>query len=490
MTADAFLGSQAKMSFTHMLIYTKSPLAEQTTPVALPIFDVDGSVQSVSYFGRDVDDLHLGGEITWVPPAHTARVAAYAVYLAEDALGQSRSQLGGSPVPVGTNELFLDADTEIESFTHFVVYSKSTLAEQTTPTSHEFADEISDAVDITFVDKDLDAGEIAGDLLWAPSADVSEVLSYKVYLEDIDDVDLGGQDRTLLATVTVGTNTYAVPPDTAVLGNTHLALYVLSNLAEATTPNLIRIVDSDASVSGLVFIDKDLDSGELGGLVDWTAPQDIANVLAYTMYFAQSPVGAGRSPIEEVALGADEILIPPERAILHSHIAVYTKSTLVEQTTPVGVVISDTVAVVGSITFPDYDLDLGELGGIVAWQEPNDTAQVTHYAVYYATATGGCNATADLDISNCPGADGSNATAGWRRQQFMGAVPVGTSELAIEPELATIESAHFLVYAASALSESTTPDTHLIFDTTSSVSDIAFIDKEYIYIYIYICISI
>ena len=44
----------------------------------------------------------------------------------------------------------------------------------------------------------------------------------------------------------------------------------------------------------------------------------------------------------------------------------------------------DTIAVIGNASFPDFDLDRGDLGGVFSWEPPADTSKVTHYVVYMA----------------------------------------------------------------------------------------------------------
>ena len=44
---------------------------------------------------------------------------------------------------------------------------------------------------------------------------------------------------------------------------------------------------------------------------------------------------------------------------------VFAKSTLYEQTTPVAVAISDAQTSAANLVFSDFDLDGGELGGVV-----------------------------------------------------------------------------------------------------------------------------
>ena len=95
----------------------------------------------------------------------------------------------------------------------------------------------------------------------------------------------------------------------------------------------------------------------------------------------------------------------PRSEGLFSDIVVYTRSVLVEQTTPVGVEISDTSSDVqnatwlrlseatarkslpprrrierrSQVTFTDLDLDLGDVGGHVYWETPLESSQARQH---------------------------------------------------------------------------------------------------------------
>ena len=58
---------------------------------------------------------------------------------------------------------------------------------------------------------------------------------------------------------------------------------------------------------------------------------------------------------------------------------------LAETSTPVAFAFSDTATNLSGVTFNDVDFDAFELGGMVTWDPPSDTTQVTHYVVYFAT---------------------------------------------------------------------------------------------------------
>ena len=128
-------------SFTHLVVYTKSSLVEQSTPGPVAIADVDSSVSSVAFPDKDLDGGQLGGVVTWSAPAATAQVVGYNVYFSQDDAGASKSLIGGS-VLVGTNAASVSANTALAAHTHVTVYTLSSLAEQTTPVAASLADSV------------------------------------------------------------------------------------------------------------------------------------------------------------------------------------------------------------------------------------------------------------------------------------------------------------------------------------------------------------
>ncbi|CAJ1450024.1 unnamed protein product [Effrenium voratum] len=368
--------------YTHWAVYTRSSLVEQSTPSSLMIYDMVANVSNITFQGLDLDYAHLGGTVKWLEPALLERVYSYVLYLAESPAGDYRSQVE-SEVLVGTNELLVPAETLRSSYTHFVVYTKSTLAEQTTPSYLAFLDEVSVAGNVSFVDEDLDRFEIGGDLVWLQPEDDSEVTHYMIYLAE----DSSGLSRSLLGNVSRGVHEFSVPADTALEAFTHLTVFARSELVESTTPNSVLVVDVSSSISNLRFTDLDLDQLELGGYATWTG--STIGVVGYRMYLATDASGAGRTQVgSEVPVGGNVQMVPAETALGDfTHLVVYTRSALAEQSTPVAPLGSDrwlplvdNVAQVTDIIFPDFDLDQGDLGGLLEWTEPIDTSQAGHIA--------------------------------------------------------------------------------------------------------------
>ena len=75
----------------------------------------------------------------------------------------------------------MPTETGEDSWAHVVVYTKSSLYEQTTPDEATIADRASTVGSVAFVDKDLDAGQMGGTLTWAQPADNAVIAHYVAY---------------------------------------------------------------------------------------------------------------------------------------------------------------------------------------------------------------------------------------------------------------------------------------------------------------------
>ncbi|CAL1130807.1 unnamed protein product [Cladocopium goreaui] len=456
-------------NYSHYLIYAASSLAEQSYPLALLIDDSDASVSSIRFHGQDLDFYDLGGDLTWLPPNDTERLNAYLVYLAEGATGLGRSQLGSALAPQ-VLKLHVPSNTARENFTHFTVYTRSVLVEQTTPAFLAIADEASRANNVSFTDDDLDPGEIGGNLTWVEPEDYSEVLDYVIYMAE----DRFGTNRSLLGNVSFDTYSFLVPENTPLLRHTHLLVYARSALEEQTTPASVVIVETLAIVSNVSFLDLDLDANDLGGRVTWdrsTAASE--RVRSFVVYLAESfmPV-AGRFELSELSSNVETLDVAPETPLRNfSYLLVpwcwigqwvFAKSALAEQTTPAAVALEDQAASASSVAFYDRDLDEGDIGGVLQqWLAPLDASLVQFYEVYLA-----------------------NGTFNHWNRQHQSTIPVTQQSLDIPAETTlTLDVSgglltNVLVYTRSTLVEQSTPSSHVIVDEFASVSNVLFTDLD------------
>ena len=104
--------------------------------------------------------------MSWIPPESDAGIETYETYLATDAAG-SGGVLAGS-LAVGTNVYAVSSDTNSTGKPHIVVYTKSTLAEQTTPVALALTDVSKSASAASFGDLDLDVNHVGGVVSWTP----------------------------------------------------------------------------------------------------------------------------------------------------------------------------------------------------------------------------------------------------------------------------------------------------------------------------------
>jgi len=438
-------------TFTHLVVYTRNAAGMQPTPAASSLSDADAEVSAVAFADKDLDGLELGGDVTWSAPVDDSLVTHYVVSLATSNEGDGRSNVGND-VQVGTNLASIGTDTAINIFSYIVVYTKSSLAEQSTPVAMEVVDVAASVSSLLFVDRDLDLLELGGTISWVAPVEVTQVTGYGVYWSE----DTTGIVKAVVTAVALGTNSLAIDAETALTSKTHILVYTQSSLVEQSTPIAHAIVDRASSVTRLAFPDMDLDPGELGGGVTFTSPLDASQVTFYMVYFALSSTGTGRvqmGPDVPVATSLPNIPMNTAKSTF-THVVVYSRSSLVEQSTPVGLLIQDASGGISNLAFPDEDLDPLELGGTVTWSPPVDTSQVAHYAVYLAENSAG---------------DG---------RESIGNASLHTNSISLPSETGKESNTHIVVYASSSTAEQTTPQSLSIVDTSASVGSVVLIDYD------------
>lgn len=219
---------------------------------------------------QDLDASELGGEVTWAPPGDTGQVSSYQ---AQSSLGHGKVTLG-TVKSLGVNMVAVTMETPLVAYTHVVVYTISSLAEQTTPAALLIEDSNSSVIGLSFIDRDLDSLQVGGLISFQAPSDVAQV---KFYLASSSSSGSGG--IKVGDTVNVGTNEIDFLANTALASKAFVAVYCKSSLAEATTPESIDLIDSEAHVTGIVFEDKDLDLSQLGGNVTWSGAGDSVVVV-------------------------------------------------------------------------------------------------------------------------------------------------------------------------------------------------------------------
>lgn len=442
----------ALVAYTHVLVFTANADGRQATPSAWPLSDYAASVSNVAFTDYDLDNREIGGPVTWNQPSDVSGVVNYVTYVATSNAGTTRSQLG--IVVVGTNVFNIPLESSLGSWTKILVYTRSSLFEQTTPAFRSIADSTAVFTSLGFSDLDLDGGELGGYATWSVSGSMSLVAHYAVYLAESSTALNRRQQGDL---VPVGTNNLLIPPDTPKQFYTHVVVYTKSLLAQSSGYGAIGVFDVSAKVSAIVFQDMDLDAAEFGGSITWAPPIAAGVVQHYFAYFALSTIGTGRSQAAEPAPNGQDYASCAENTseANFTHVVVYTKSSLVEQTTPVGVTLSDSIRNVALVNFVDRDLDAGDLGGTIGWSPPSDASLVVHYSIYVA---------ADA--------------AGGSRSQVGSDVSLYTTSVLLSADFPRGSFSKVVVYTKSQMFEQTTPVATDASDTSASASQVAFLDLD------------
>ncbi|CAE7521639.1 PIF1, partial [Symbiodinium pilosum] len=162
----------------------------------------------------------------------------------------------------------------------------------------------------------------------------------------------------------------------------------------------------------------------------------------------------------DLAIGTNLAQLPAETPIRwFQYVNIYTKSPVIEQTTPASLLISDTVAQIVDVELLDQDLDEEELGGNVTWTVARDLPLIAHFTVYFTEndtwETGRVRAGEDV-------------------------APVEFAELFIPPDTRPpLETFSWIsIFPSSLLAERTTPFSSSINDTISPVLNVSFLDLD------------
>lgn len=114
-TTTTFINSTyVPFEYTHLVVYTRSSLAEQTTPTAYDYTDAMVNVSNLTFIDLDLDVKELGGDLTFGWPEDMTHVTEYVSYWSEDAAGRTR--------------VFYERTTPIAPFGRFVLFPNETNA--------------------------------------------------------------------------------------------------------------------------------------------------------------------------------------------------------------------------------------------------------------------------------------------------------------------------------------------------------------------------
>jgi hypothetical protein len=211
-------------SDTQKLAYMKTT----DTVEDVAVIDSVASVSNVLFIDHDLDPLEVAGTITWTPPVDVSQVTEYWVYFAGDDQAVNVSSIGRSHignVSVGFNDIHVFDNTVLGLHTRILVYTRSSLAEQTSPVETALLDNQVSIAGIDFIDRDLDKNELGGVIYWSPPAATTLVTHYCVYLAR----DIAGDTKSQIKEdVAVGTNELLLADGTTLDPHTHIVVFTKS----------------------------------------------------------------------------------------------------------------------------------------------------------------------------------------------------------------------------------------------------------------------
>ncbi len=302
----------------------------------LALTDVSKSVSAVSFGDLDSDANHVGGDVSWTPPVSDANIKSYKTYLATDAAGSSGAVAGS--MAVGTNVYADSSGAGSTGKSHYVAYTKFTLAEQTTPAALALTDVSKSASTVSFGELDLDANHLGGDVPWTPPVSDASIKTCEMYLA----TDAAGPGGALPGSMAVSSNVYAVSSDADRMGKPPIMVYTKSTLAEQTAPAALALTDVSKSVSAVSFGNLDLDVNHVGGGVSWSPPVSDVNIKTYESYLATDAAGSGGALAGRMAVATYGYAVSSETdGTGKSHIVVYIESTMAGQTTQAALALTD-----------------------------------------------------------------------------------------------------------------------------------------------------
>ena len=317
----------------------------------------------------------------------------------------------GTGQPGGEATFSLRTDTDLEGFTHLLVFTANSAGESVAVAAVAFDDlepPKQSVTELKFTDVDVAHDKLGGVVSWkAPEESTGSkwettVTQHRVYLT----TSAAGADRSALGKVPFYWGSVAVPPGTHLTALTHMVVWTYNAAGEQARPAAVRFRDfetPEVSVSGLKFVNTDKDAGEVGGRASWQPPSDLSNVDGYNAYLASDDRGSDKLCVGCGVLKSSLSHVVASNRELHDRtwLVVFTYNNAGDQDVPVALKITPVVdtqpplSSVSALSSTDTDSDAGELGGAITWVSPDlhKEPDVTGVGVYIAEDAKGAGRT-------------------------------------------------------------------------------------------------
>lgn len=324
-----FPNSLVPAGATHFLAFSRNADGDGRVGISTPIVDRTAAFPSVAVTGISFQDYDpdlgtIGGPVSWLEPSSTLGLTAYTVFLAADATGTLQQEVGSTTSVGGPGQhqtITLPAGTALatasSALTHIIVYTNNyhgrgpgralPILDRALPTASVGS--------LSFSDLDPELGRVGGEVRWVAPANpnvASQFTDYAVYFAE----DLHMAGRVKQGEVPVGVNLLVIHLGTELHNFTHLAVCTKNDVGEALSCPVVAMQDRilpSAVVERLQFFDQDLGTGELGGSVAWTEPEDKAWVERYVAYLVDAE--GRRSLLGEAPVGSSSVSVPFDTAL-------------------------------------------------------------------------------------------------------------------------------------------------------------------------------
>ena len=311
---------------THLFAFSSNEDGDGRMGISFEITDRTNqfptvAVQGVTFQDTDLDLDEIAGLVAWVPPASLTTVQTYAVFVAMNQDGALRQQIG---VDVPKSEAAIGVVPESTQlvalggrFSHVVVYTKNFHG-----LGLPFALQIVDRalpVDLVqsleWLDKDPDIGALGGVISWTAPANPENAAAFSSFMVYMSE-DADGANQVLMGEVDLGTNVLNVPYGFPLVNWTHVKVFTKNPVGECLTAAAVTVEDRFlpvAVVENIAFLDQDLGTDEIGGVVRWAEPAEAGDthggrVEHWRAYLVEP--GVLEQFVSSVPLGSDGNPVP------------------------------------------------------------------------------------------------------------------------------------------------------------------------------------
>jgi hypothetical protein len=185
-----------------------------------------------------------------------------------------------------------------------------------------------------------------------------------------------------------------VPAGTLLDSRDWILIYTENPNGLQLEPAFVRLLDNtsmapESQVTNLRFEDTDKRTGVIAGMIQWIEPPYLADITGYSVFMATDASGTERLTIRQsITVGTTQVFLPPTERRSRDWIVVYTENAYGMSSVPAAFHVFDDDgmppnATVSSVLFWDVDTMEDSVNGIITWFEPEDSASVQYYAVYF-----------------------------------------------------------------------------------------------------------